>query len=129
MSEIKTGCEYQVLDNGIHEFVLLDFSRAGVDTFVEAVEQMNKAIPPGAPRPILVDSSGGVLPLNYAFSRMRTMSTATATGNTPSKTAILMQPGVMIGIVGGMMRIFPLLRVRFFRPGERQAAIDWLLEG
>lgn len=36
MSEIKTGCDYQVLENGIHEFVMTDFSRVGADAFIDA---------------------------------------------------------------------------------------------
>lgn len=44
------------------------------------------------------------------------------------KVVLLIQPGMMVSILGGMVRIFPNLNVRFFHPGERQAAVDWLLE-
>jgi hypothetical protein len=121
-----TRCEYRVLETGVHEFVMLEFSRAGVDAFVAAIERMNAAIPPELPRPILVDSGRGVQPLSYLFTRLRMVSTGVS-GQPGSRLALLLQPGMMVSIVGGMMRIFPQLSVRFFRPDEREAALEWLL--
>jgi hypothetical protein len=122
-----TLCEYRVLENDIHEFVMLDFSRAGVDAFIEALKHMNSTPLSGHYRPILVDSGGGVQPMNYMFQRLRTLPTAPARHH--FKVAMLLQPGIVGSIVGTMVRVFPRLNVRLFLPHERQAAMDWLLSG
>src|SRR5690349_20300471 len=123
MSEIKTECEYRVLDNGIHEFVMTDFSRAGVDAFIEALKHMNTIPLSGVYRPVLVDSGGGVQPMSYMFTRLRTLPPAPARSR--FKVALLLQSGMVGSIVGTMVRVFPRLNVRLFLPDERETAIDW----
>lgn len=126
IEQTTSRCIYRVLDNGIHEFVLLEFSRAGVDDFVSAVEAMNTALPPEIPRPLLVDSRGGVQPLSYLFARLRSIPQGEG-AHGRSRLALLIETGMMVTIISGMVRIFPRLNVRFFQPDQRQAALDWLV--
>jgi hypothetical protein len=129
MSEsIQSRCEYHVLENGIHEFVMLEFSRAGVDAFIDAIDRMNMMIAPGIPRPVLVDSSGGIQPLNYLFSRLR-RAVIRKPGEQSSRLALILPSSRMAGMIGGMMRIFPNLNLRIFLPEDRETAARWLLEG
>lgn len=122
----KTRCTYRLLDNGIHEFVMLEFSRAGVDAFIAAIGEMNAVVPLGTSRLLLVDSSGGIQPLSYLFSRLRS-TLQTRADEIPSPLALILSSYLMAGMIGGMMRIFPQLNLRIFRPDQRQAALDWLV--
>jgi hypothetical protein len=118
----ETRCEYRMREDGIHEIVLLDFSRAGADAFFEAMRQIN--ISENIHAPLLIDSSRGTPPINYTFSRFR----KSTLNNRVSRTAILAQSHLIIGILSGMVRIFPRVNVRIFSPDERENAIRWLQE-
>jgi hypothetical protein len=130
MSEFTgTLCEYHVLENGIHEFVMLEFSRVGVDAFAEKIIAMNATLSPDAAVPLLIDSSRGTQPVNYLMTRMREINRTSPRFEERGRIALIHQPGVIVAIVDSMMRIFPAVRVRIFSPDEREAAIHWLQHG
>ncbi len=119
-------CEYRLLDNGIHEFILKDFTRAGVDAFIESIQEMHRNFPIDTPRPVLIDSSGGMHPISYLFTRLRTLPHGNS--NARSRLAMVMQSHTLANVVGGLARVFPRLQIRFFKATERDIAIAWLLE-
>lgn len=120
-------CEYVVHENGIHEFIMLDFSRAGVDAFAEKINLMTAtALPSSVSAPLLIDSSRGTQPLNYLVKRMREIQQAYPQPDERGKIAMLHQPNIMVAIVNGMAQVFPKVQVRFFRPDEREQAVRWL---
>lgn len=126
MSEsLQTPCVYTVLDGGVHEFVLYEFSRGGVDAFIDEMLRMNASLPQGIARPMLVDSQRGIPPLRYLFARLQEIERASPQRER-SRLAVILMPGVMTGIIGGMLRVFPLLNARFFRPDAHDAALAWL---
>jgi hypothetical protein len=130
MSEyLQTRCDYQVHENGIHEFVMLEFSRAGVDAFGEKLHVMNATLPPGTNAPVLVDSSRGTQPIRYMFNQMRELNRTAPKASARSRVALIHKPGVIATMVDGMMGIFPQVRVRIFSPEERDTALRWLQEG
>jgi hypothetical protein len=124
MSEIKSGCEYRVLDNGIHEVVLTDFSRAGADAYYMVMRQINDNLPPGETALVLVDARQGMMPINYTFGRFRDGTHWSEN----FRVATLLQSGVMNNVIGNMMRMFPRIGLRLFTPDKRETAIDWLMQ-
>lgn len=127
-SNVRTLCLYHRLDSGIHEFVMTGASRAAVDEFVAALEEMANFMPPGKTAPILLDSSVGMQPTSYIFSRTLMMIRKYPPSQESSRIAIIFKPSVLMNTIEVMMRIFPRLQVRFFKPEEREAALIWLSE-
>ena len=111
-------------ENGIHEFVVHDFTRTGADEFVAAIVAMNHSAEAGLP--ILMDSSRGTLPVGYLVARFRVLYPDNPKPQQPFKIAILHQPSVITSMMSGMMRAFSYTRVRLFKEHERAIALDWL---
>jgi hypothetical protein len=128
LSTTKTGCEYKVLDSGVHEFTMQEFSRAGVDAFIERIEQMNAALASDAGAMILVDSRQGTQPLNYLLSRLRRIERIGVRTRQRTHVAILLESSLMSSILSSMMRMLPQLTVRVFRADEHETAQRWLYE-
>jgi hypothetical protein len=128
MAESAARCLHNILDDGVHEFVMLEFSRAGVDAFAAALQEMNASLPPGTLAPVLVDSSQGTQPVSYMFTRMRELNKVAPKSKTRSRVALLHKPGIIATITDGMMGIFPQVRVRIFSPEHRDVALQWLAE-
>jgi hypothetical protein len=116
--------QYQWLDDQIHEFVVLDFTRAGVDDFVERVAEV--MLSPRAGAPFLVDSQRGTLPLSYMITRFRALNRTTPKPEKPFKIAIIQQSGFLSAIVQTIVSAFPQARLQFFNASQRDAALVWL---
>ncbi len=126
ITAMRQKCQYTILENGVHEFIMMEFSRSGVDAFIEALREMYSRVPYGISRPILVDSSKGLQPISYLFAELRTVIRLQP-GENPSKVSVIMPSGIIAGIVAELVRIFPHLHVRIFKPEERRQAFEWLL--
>src|SRR5687767_5754119 len=124
---VQTRSEYNVLEGGIHEFIVYDFSRAGADEFLALMHQIVATLPPDDTSSLLIDSSRGTLPINYTFTRVRQLGVRTLRDN--SSIAVLVQPGVMTGMFSHLLRMLPRLNLRLFTPDKRAEALGWLLEG
>jgi hypothetical protein len=121
---VQTRCEYKVLEDGIHEVIVYDFSRAGADEFLKVLEQIRLDLGAEDVSSVIIDSSRGTLPINYTFTRVRQMGVRTWRDG--SKIAVLAQSGVMIGMFSHLLRMLPRLNLRLFTQDKRQAALDWL---
>jgi hypothetical protein len=124
--KVRTRCTYRVLDNGIHEFVFSETSRAAVDDFIESAREMMEAAGDSEPTPTLFDTRVGAQPINYVFARIRTLMKEYPTTQ-QGKLAMIMRPNALLTAVKALMSMFPKVKVRFFGPEERDDAIAWLL--
>jgi hypothetical protein len=115
---------HHILEDGIHHFTIFDFSRAGADDFINAIDAMHRS--PDAGLPLLVDSSRGAMPLGYVVGRLRDLYRVTPREQQPSKVAVIVKPSLLGSMMDGMMRMFMFTRVRQFTIAERDAALDWL---
>ncbi|MCU0512547.1 MAG: STAS/SEC14 domain-containing protein [Anaerolineae bacterium] len=123
----RTRCRYTVLENGVHEFVMTEISREGVDEFIAALESMAASLPPGSIAPVLFDSRVGRQPVNYMMNRLRPFMKQHRSAGKSGKMAMIYAPSAMINTVDALLRlVVPNLRVRFFKPEERDAALAWL---
>jgi hypothetical protein len=127
-SGIRVRCVYTRLPNGIHEFVMTEASRAAVDEFVAALEEMAQFLPPGKTAPILMDSTIGMQPTSYIISQTLQMIRKYPPPQENQRMAIILRPSFLLNTIAVMLRIFPFLNVRFFKPEERDEAVQWLTE-
>lgn len=127
---IGNYCKYRRLENGIHEFIMMEASRAAVDDFIKALEYMMQTIPPDTvSTPTLMDSSVGVQPIRYIFSRINDFMRTNGQNTTESnKFALILPNSTLTRTVDMMMRAFPNLNTRIFSPGDREKAITWMLD-
>lgn len=130
VTKVRAYCQYRVLANGVHEFIMQESSRAAVDDFIDALEEMVTLIPPGTAAPMLLNSVVGIQPISYIFGRVRdlTRKYPPPPPGQRSKIAMMFKPNILIDTIDMMMRSFPNVKVRFFKPDEREAALAWLIE-
>jgi hypothetical protein len=124
----RNHCQYHRLENGVHEFVLTEASHHAVDDFVDALETMAQSMPPETSAPILIDSTVGMQPTSYIISRTLRMMSRYPSPKQRSRMAIVLQPSFLRNTLAVMLRIFPFILVRFYKPGEREEALVWLTE-
>src|SRR5688572_9131005 len=116
MSLNSPACIHRVLDGHIQEFVLAEASRVAVDELFDAAEQLmadayahnDMSIIAGR---FLLDSSIGILPLNYAFTRARQMAKKFPS-HPQSRTAFLFPSSPLTRTIDFSLRT--LISVRFF---------------
>lgn len=119
-------CQHHILENNIHEFVILDYSHKGADAFVTEFMKMIAQNKQDQVSLVLADSSRGSLPLKYVFDRMRTIYTTLPKSARKSRVALIHRPDIILGLVGGLVRGFPQSNLQIFKPDEREAALRWL---
>lgn len=122
-------CLYTRLDNGIHEFVFTESSRAAVDEFTNHVKRVLDETPMDAPPTCyLVDNSKvEFVPLTYSRIKIKEMDSHRPEGRDPSRVALLYD-GFMVYIANSVLAVTLKNRFRFFKPADRQNAMSWLLQ-
>jgi hypothetical protein len=124
--KVRTRCTYRLLDNGIHEFVMLETSRGAVDDFIDSAREMMEAAGDSVPTPTLFDTQVGIQPINYIFTEIRNLMKEHPTTE-QGKLAMIMRPNALLTAIKALMNMFPKMKVKFFGPEERDDAITWLL--
>lgn len=127
-------CRYTLLDNGIHEYVLADSSRAAFDEFLEHSERVSQETNPQEIVLNLIDfRQSGLPPMKYGFQRSQeAVARAKKEGRSipPTRNACLYNPGMLITLVQTFVNLLNVNAVgQFFSADERDKAIAWLLEG
>ncbi len=125
--ELEKTHEFIVHENKLREIVLRDFTRAGVEQFAVVFQAMvdeQRPFSDTASHRLLIDSSNGTMPVAYAVRKFKTLDIVGWGDH--ARVAILLQQGIMVTIVGTMMRAYPQTYIRLFTPTERQDAIAWL---
>jgi len=122
-------CVHNVLDNGVHEFVFSDASRAAFDEFLANLEQVAEARQPDERVCLLLDwRQSGIPPLQYAFQRVREyLQKHPSEGD--GRTAIVYDYGALVSLMQSFVRLLDSdSRTRLFPADQHAAAIAWLLE-
>lgn len=122
----EPNCVYRLLDNSVHEFVLMRGSRATIDEFIAQIEQVVQTTPADVKRLILIDNSRALQPLNYALWRLRQLALVFPQQK-GSRVAVILYSTMTVTIMQGMLYAYPQINARFFRRGERDDALAWLL--
>ena len=129
MTEEQKRCICTRLDNGIHEFTFTESSREAVDEFTDHVKRVLDTTPMDAPPTCyLVDNSQvEFVPLTYARVKIKEMDAHRPEGRDPSRVALLYD-GFMVYIANSVLAVTLKNRFRFFKPSDRDRAMDWLLQ-
>ena len=129
MVEKQRRCVYTKLDNGIHEFVILEPSKAAVNDMVAYIQTILDTTPDDAPPTcyIIDNSRVNALPIKYLRDRVRELNEYRSTTREPGRLAIIYE-GIMGSLVHPIISLPLKNSFRFFKPTERDAAMQWLLK-
>ena len=129
MTEEQKHCLYKRMDNGIHELILINPPHAAIDEMVEQVKTVLETTPVEAPltRYLIDCSRAGSMPLIHLRRRIKELEQFRPEGREPGRVAI---------VYDGLLERFAIIlltravsnRLGFFKPSEREAALQWLLE-
>ncbi len=123
-----TLCVFSQLDNGIFVFALRTAARDAADEFLAQLEILFRDNEYGPMLRTLHDLSNGVFPLNYTMPRIRLILARYP--NRPKTRSAMIIDGAIVSLVAGLIRLLQTQSkdtLCFFRPGMRDAAIEWLL--
>jgi hypothetical protein len=131
LSQLQTAtlCSYRSLENGIHEFVFKAPSPQAVDQWFDYLAGIYDGLRYEAVVPLLLDiRQSGLLPMAYTVQTARRWL---AGRNRPSITKIAFVhepdfPSTMIETFFRLARLEMDYEMRFFLPGQREAAVAWL---
>lgn len=128
MSGDQSGCVYTQHENGIHEFVLNVSSRQSFGALMARLEEIFGAHAKTDTVPVIIDwSRSGMPPLSYAFQRAREFLTRFPDGP-QGRTAYISNANTLVSIAQTFLKVMKVESAgRFFQPGEREAALEWLL--
>ncbi|MBZ0284623.1 MAG: hypothetical protein K8L97_28050 [Anaerolineae bacterium] len=132
MSEAAGGhkCAYTRLENGIHEFVFQDSSKATIDEFFRILEGILTTTPKTETARYIVDvsQSDGVASLVAGAQRFRRMETQMPQ-RARGRTVVLHTSGGVLGFIDNFVRALAPSRdiTRFFPVDKREEAVEWLL--
>lgn len=120
------NCSYQYHNNGIHEYVLRDGSRAAFDDFATLMAQVEATDTNQGVLTQLLDMRQGTPPLTYAYNMMRQYIEQLEVRRTV-RLAILHDAARDIELVNSLVDLLQVKgTVQFFT--DRQKAMAWLLD-
>lgn len=130
MTTERKRCIYTRLDNGIHEFIFTESSRDAVDELAAYIRNILDTTPADAPTTCyMVDNSQvDVIPLTYVRVRVKELDDYRPPGRAPGRLAVLYE-GMMGTLANSVLAVTVKNRFRFFKPSDRDAAMEWLLKG
>jgi len=124
------GCEYSILDNGIHQFVFTGKGNSGIDELFAYLSNLWAIHSADETLYYLVDTThaGGDTSMVQLLDRFRQLE-RTTDERPAGRTAIIHEPDVLISLADSFIRTFAPRRdkTRFFRSGSEDSAIQWLL--
>jgi hypothetical protein len=129
----QAGCEYALLENGVHQFTFTKADKPAIDEFFRQVERILASTPPESIGRHLIDvsqnSGESVVSLAGGVQRFRRLETQLP-HRAPGRTVILHKPGVIYSFVDNLIRVLAPKKdvTRFFPAEEREAAMAWLLK-
>lgn len=125
----QNRCTHTQLDHDIHELTFMESSRTAVDDLVTHIKAIMEATPLHAPPgKYLIDCSRvDVPPLKYIAGKVKYLESLRPAERTPAKISILYEG--FLGTAANTILSFAMKnRFRFFKPGERDAALAWLIQ-
>jgi hypothetical protein len=126
------ACSYILHDNGIHEFILMEATRRGVDQLVELINQLYDKTTPDETVYEIIEFRGGMPPISYAVQRAREQL-ARYPKMPKLRAVILYDTDLFISFIIPLANVIfsrvNNLNVKYYPKSNREAAIAWLLQG
>ncbi len=127
----KIGCQYSLLDNGIHKFVFTGIGETGLDDLFEYLHELWSQHSSDETLRYIVDTtqSNGQASMVQLLRRFQQLDKS-ITDRPNGRTAIIHNPDGLVTLADSFVRTFAPKRdkSRFFQNGEEEKAIQWLLE-
>lgn len=127
----KIGCQYSLLDNGIHKFVFTGIGKTGLDDLFEYLHELWSQHSSDETLRYIVDTtqSNGQASMVQLLRRFQQLDKS-LTDRPNGRTAIIHNPDALVTLADSFVRTFAPKRdkSRFFQNGEEEKAIQWLLE-
>lgn len=127
-------CTYEQLDNGIHQILLhgsISDTRQEIDAMFHYLSEIYDDLSPDDHPRLLIDNSlsTNTPSVNYFSSRFREWSLKYSQRPAGSLAYVMPQNTLLVQLFAGLVNSLPRQgdRLRLFKPGEREGAIQWLL--
>jgi hypothetical protein len=130
MQQDTPHASYILHENGIHEFLFKDDSRRAADDVFEWTGQLNAVTPPEQTIREIMNISVGLPSITYLTQRMREMKSRYP--QMPKlRVAFLYDSPSVLSFLAAVLALVKLgdLAVQRFHVKDREAAIQWLLQG
>jgi hypothetical protein len=132
--EIRTDevCMYELHDNGVHEFTLLEPTRRGMDALVEHINRVYDNVGPGEVIREIIHFQGNLPPVSYAMQKAR--EHVRRYPRMPKIRAVITyDTSLFLSLVKPLSNLLFLrvgnLNVRYYSSAEREQAMQWLTHG
>lgn len=130
-SAANTGCEYTLTEQGIHQFVFREPSKAAIDDFFHKLERIFTTTPNAGTNRYIVDiTQAGEKDVSLVTNVQRFRRLETLYPQRPrGRTVILHRPGLAYTFIDNFIRAIAPRRdiTRFFPVDKRDEAIAWVL--
>jgi hypothetical protein len=126
------SCHYEWLSQGVHSFYFTPDGHSGLDDFFARLTEILATAPPHTRRlRYLVDVSTageGEAPFHELVRRFRELEIALPQ-RPPGRTALIAASSRLLNLANALITTLAPQkdRTRFFSPGQREAALEWLL--
>jgi len=133
MSELsaKTGCEYTLTEQGIHQFIFRDPSKEAIDDFFHKLEVIFTTNPNAGTNRYIVDiTQAGDKDVSLVTNVQRFRRLDILFPQRPrGRTVILHRPGLAYTFIDSFIRALAPSRdvTRFFPVDKRDEAVAWVL--
>jgi hypothetical protein len=132
LTSAKESCTYHLHENGIHEMVLMEPTRQGVDQLVDHLDRLYSMTPPDQLLREVIYFCGNLPPISYAMQRAR-QHVAMHPKLPRIRAAILYDNSLFISMFKPLANLLfsrvNNLNFRYYTSSEYTKAIEWLLQG
>jgi len=120
---------YRLLQNSIHEFVFLSNQPQGITTWARTVGSIIEQLLPAETMRQLLDVRQGVAPLSHLIHEIRGLQRKFPK-QPHSRLAVVSENSFAPTLFNVLISLIPTsnVKVRYFKPDERDEAVRWLLE-
>lgn len=127
----QVGCQYTVLENGIHKFVFTGVGTTGLDELFGHLKALWAQHSSNETLRYIVDTtnSNGQASMVQLLRRFQELDRSMS-DRPNGRTAIIHNPDGLVSLADSFVRTFAPKRdrSRFFENGQEEKAVQWLLE-
>jgi hypothetical protein len=125
-------CSYTYHENGVHEFILLEPTKRGMDKLVEHINNVYDNAYPGEVIREIIHFQGKLPPIGYAMQKAR--EHVMRYPKMPKIRAVITyDTSLFLSLVRPLSNLLFMrigsLNVRYYPSDDREAAIQWLVQG
>lgn len=122
-----TLCVMSQFSNGVYQFTTTAPTRAAADEYLSQIEALFRDNTNVPLLRFLIDTTVAVVPLNYVMPGYKNLQTKYP--NRPQVCMAVISSNNWIALMSGFANALRIQQMsRFFKPGQRDEAMAWLLD-